>query len=96
MLSHALPLLVVIILFLVNKLPLVQVMSTIKGVGNKPLQHANSVTSLPSPAKLPKYNSKHCSLDLFFVGIFHCNFSRYGVVTPHEEELGVHLDDLAR
>merc|ERR1719323_678023 len=49
-------------------------MSTIKGVGNKPLQHANSVTSLPSPAKLPKY----------------------GVVTPHEDELGVHLDDLAR
>ena len=42
------------ILFLVNKLPLVQVMSTIKGVGNKPLQHANSVTSLPSPTKLPK------------------------------------------
>ena len=71
-------------------------MSTIKGVGNKPLQHANSVTSLPSPAKLPKYNSKHCSLCLFFFGIFHCNFSRYGVVTPHEEELGVHLDDLAR
>jgi len=51
-----------------------KVMSTIKGVGNKPLQHANSVTSLPSPAKLPKY----------------------GVVTPHEDELGVHLDDLAR
>merc|ERR1719500_248859 len=51
-----------------------KVMSTIKGVGNKPLQHANSVTSLPSPAKLPKY----------------------GVVTPHEEELGLHLDNLAR
>merc|ERR1719391_1934884 len=51
-----------------------KVMSTIKGVGNKPLQHANSVTSLPSPAKLPKY----------------------GVVTPHEEELGLHLDNLER
>jgi cAMP-specific phosphodiesterase 4 len=36
-----------------------QVMSTIKGVGNKPLQHANSVTSLPSPANLPKYLSHH-------------------------------------
>ena len=69
-------------------------MSTIKGVGNKPLQHANSVTSLPSPAKLPKYNSKHCILcwDL----PLYSNFSRYGVVTPHEDELGVHLDDLAR
>merc|ERR1719391_636326 len=51
-----------------------KVMSTIKGVGTKPLQHANSVTSLPSPAKLPKY----------------------GVVTPHEEELGLHLDNLER
>ena len=62
------------ILFLVNKLPLVQVMSTIKGVGNKPLQHANSVTSLPSPAKLPKYNSKHCS----FLGIFHSTLTSPG------------------
>ena len=32
-----------------------QVMSTIKGVGNKPLQHTNSVTTLPSPTKVPKY-----------------------------------------
>ena len=62
------------ILFLVNK----QVMSTIKGVGNKPLQHANSVTSLPSPAKLPKYNSKLCSLYLFFVGIFHFTLTSPG------------------
>jgi len=32
-----------------------KVMSTIKGVGNKPLQHTNSVTGLPSPTKVPKY-----------------------------------------
>jgi cAMP-specific phosphodiesterase 4 len=30
-------------------------MSTIKGVGNKLLQHTNSVTSLPNPSKLPRY-----------------------------------------
>ena len=51
-----------------------QVMSTIKGVGNKSLQHTNSVTGLPSASQLPKY----------------------GVVTTHEEELGLQLGDLAR
>ena len=35
---------------------------------------------------------------MFFFGniSLYSNFSRYGVVTPHEDELGVHLDDLAR
>ena len=86
----------------------VQVMSTIKGVGNKPLQHANSVTSLPSPAKLPKYHHryhsqiKHLPLLsspsqlLVFSLHLHVDLPRYGVVTPHEEELGLHLDNLAR
>lgn len=53
------PSLVLEILLVTNLSVVVQVMSTIKGVGNKPLQHANSVTNLPSPAKLPKYPSHH-------------------------------------
>ena len=83
-----------------------QVMSTIKGVGNKPLQHANSVTSLPSPAKLPKYHQSYHSQITYLLRLssqllvfslhLHVDLFRYGVVTPNEEELGLHLDNLAR
>ena len=52
-------------------------MCTIKGVGNKPLQHTNSVTTLPSPTKLPKYGV--VTLHEEELGQYLGNLNRWGI-----------------
>ena len=63
-----------------------RVMCTIKGVGNKSLNHMNSLPTLNSKV-FPPF-SQYCSY------LTSVQVPKYGVLTAYEDELGQYLDNI--